>query len=130
MHQVNMDLYQWDAIARWLWKEDVSEYTDEEHPWLDSSWFPENTLEEKPAVFVFTYRDCNNGCSEPEVAKVLNDAQTVINYAINQPEIDPERITVVGTSVSADAAIDACFLLHKDEGFTCQNVVSLSPALP
>ena len=127
MHQVNMDLYQWDAIARWLWKGDVSEYQDDEHPWLDSSWFPENTLEERPAVFVFTYRDCNNGCSEPEVNKVLNDAQTVINYAINQPEIDSSRITVVGTSVSADAAIDACFLMHKNDGFDCQNVVSLSP---
>jgi photosystem II stability/assembly factor-like uncharacterized protein len=127
MHQVNMDLFQWDAIARWLWKGDISEYTDKEHPWLDSSWFPDNTLEERPAVFVFTYRECNNGCGSPDSRKVLNDAQTVINYAINQPEIDADRITVVGTSVSADAALDACFLMYRESGFECENVVSLSP---
>ena len=127
MHQVNMDLDQWNAIAPWLWKGDVSKFRDDSFPWLNSSWFPENTLKERPAVFVFTYRDCNNGCGLPDTTKLLNDAKTVINYAINQPEIDPERITVVGTSVSADAALDACFLMHRDTGFNCQNVLSLSP---
>jgi photosystem II stability/assembly factor-like uncharacterized protein len=135
MHQVNMDMNQWNAIAPWLWKMDASEYEewssipaqDGSTPWLDSSWFPENTLKEKPAVFVFTYRDCNNGCGLPDTTKILDDAKTVINYAINQAEIDPERITVVGTSVSADAALDACFLIHRESGFNCQNVLSLSP---
>ncbi|MBI9050737.1 MAG: hypothetical protein JEZ00_15050 [Anaerolineaceae bacterium] len=127
MHQVDMDLSQWDAIAAWLWKDDLSDFRDETLPWLNSSWFPENTLEEKPAILVFTYRDCGEGCSRPENRKILNDTQTILEYVLNQPEIDPKRITVVGTSVGADAALDACFLLQDKTDLDCDNVISVSP---
>jgi photosystem II stability/assembly factor-like uncharacterized protein len=128
MHQIDRDMRQWEPIAAWLWKQDLGTFAQpNEKPWLDPSWFPENTLNFKPGILIFTYRGCENGCTKPQAMNILADAQTALLYVLNRPEIDPERLTVLGTSVGADAALDSCFLLQDTSEYACQNVISASP---
>ena len=128
MHQIDRDMAQWYPIASWLWKQEPDPSTiDKKYPWLDPSWFPENTLNHKPGILLFTYRGCDNGCTKPQAMDILADAQTAIRYVMQRPEVDQSRVTVVGTSVGADAALDSCFLLQDTSDYACQNVISASP---
>jgi photosystem II stability/assembly factor-like uncharacterized protein len=128
MHQVNKNMHQWDAVAAWLWKGEISQYTDAENSWLNSTWFPENTLAERPAVLVFNYRDCGmEACYRPSNQQVLKDAQTALQYVLTLPATDVNEITVIGTSVGADAALNSCFLLQDDTDYACKNVLAFSP---
>jgi hypothetical protein len=128
MHQLNLDMDQWQAIAPWLWGAgEAVPVTDPEEAWLDSSWFPENTLSNAPGVLIFTYRNCYSGCKQPQNKKILQDAQTALQYVLTLPETDTDQITIVGTSIGADAAIDSCFLLQDKTAYACKNVIAVSP---
>ncbi len=128
MHQIDRDMRQWLPIASWLWKQEPDPSTiNKMYPWLDPSWFPENTLGFKPGILLFTYRGCDNGCTKPQAMNILADAQTAIRYVMERPEVNQDRVTVVGTSVGADAALDSCFLLQDTSNYACQNVISASP---
>jgi hypothetical protein len=73
------------------------------------------------AVFTFDFRghgESQGQAAEP--ADYLSDAKAAIETARSLPGVDPNRIALLGASIGADAAVDAC-------GEGCQGSFSLSP---
>jgi dienelactone hydrolase len=155
MHQYNLNLHEWDAIALWLqnageMQAGVSSLHDgkpvsiiseaaaglaqgepfgiaQGEPWQDASWFPALPDDFSAGVFTFTFRGCENGCQEMNREVWIADAQAALEKAATMPGADASRIVTMGTSIGADGAVDACALSASRSDLRCVGVFSLSP---
>lgn len=132
MHQYPMDHnIEWVAIAPWLQNRGLAQFVRSGgEPWADPSWFQSMAEGVDFGVFTFTFRNCLGGCKEDSVEsreEWILDAVAAIENAASFTTIDKEKVLVVGTSIGADAAVDACARLLDSEKATCIGVVSLSP---
>ncbi len=132
MHQYPMDHnIEWIAIAPWLQNRDMAaSVRSGGEPWTDPSWFSPMNEGFDFAVFTFTFRNCLGGCKEDSVEsreEWINDASAAIEAVASFRFVDPSRILVVGTSIGADAAVNACERMLEIEGINCSGVVSISP---
>ena len=132
MHWAPGDQYDWPAIAFWLQNRGLSEDDLEFSPasmgpWLDSSWFPEIPAESSYAVFSFTFRGCDGGCSSFDREAWLLDAQAAMQTAYMLEGIDQTRIVSAGASIGADGAPDGCLWLNEQAPGSCQGGFSFSP---
>ena len=122
MHWAPGDQSEWVEIARWL--QNRGEGGAASDPagatWLDPSWFPPVPEHLSFAVFTFTFRGCDGGCSSFQPEGWLLDALAAVETAKGLPGVDPGRLVAIGASIGGDGAIDAC-----DEG--CLGALSLSP---
>ena len=129
MHQYNLNQYQWDAIALWLQNAPGEKITKStaSSPWLDASWFPALPQDFSVGVFTFTFRDCEKGCGKHLPAEWLLDAEAAMGQAATMPGIDVTTIIPIGTSIGADAAVDACLQTAPRSSIRCAGAMSLSP---
>ncbi len=132
MHQYPMDHnIEWVALAPWLQNRGLAAYVRSgNEPWSDPSWFSQMIEGLDLNVFTFTFRNCLGGCSEDSVQsreEWIIDAVAAIESAASFIAVDKEKVIVLGTSIGADAAVDACARLLDSEKATCIGVVSLSP---
>lgn len=132
MHQYPLDHnIEWVAIAPWLQNRGMAENVRSGgEPWTDASWFSPMNDGFDFAVFTFTFRNCLGGCNEDSVEsreEWINDASAAIEAVASFRFVDPSRILVVGTSIGADAAVNACERMLTIEGLNCAGVVSISP---
>lgn len=126
MHQFGSDQRQWDEIALWL-------QTGQPSP--GASWLP--PLPEGLTFAVFTFDFRGHGASEGNRnldAGLLMDAQAALAFAKTQSGAAPDRVLTIGTSVGADAAVDACVSLTDEASVAetqetqgCVGALSLSP---
>ena len=73
------------------------------------------------AVFAFDFRGHGESQGRAvEPADYLSDAKAAIEAARSLPGVDPQRVALLGASIGADAAVDAC-------GEGCLGALSLSP---
>ena len=132
MHQYPLDHnIEWIAIAPWLQNRGMAaNVRSGGEPWTDPSWFSPMNDGFDFAVFTFTFRNCLGGCREDSVEsreEWINDASAAIEAVASFRFVDPTRILVVGTSIGADAAVNACERMLTIEGIDCAGVVSISP---
>jgi hypothetical protein len=132
MHQYPMDHnIEWIALAPWLQNRGLAAYVRSGgEPWADPSWFSPMIEGLDLNVFTFTFRNCLGGCSEDSVQsreEWIVDAVAAIESAASFVAVDKEKVIVLGTSIGADAAVDACARLLDSDKATCIGVVSLSP---
>ncbi|MBN2085874.1 MAG: hypothetical protein JW748_11690 [Anaerolineales bacterium] len=133
MHWVNGDMTDWNEIAPWLqntgYDNTYPNCQDESGKWWDPSWFPAVPAGKSYGVFLFTFRDhkpCERS-SEWKPAEWLLDAQAALKKASELEGADPKRIVAMGSSIGADAAVDACAWWNKQVPDSCQGALSLSP---
>lgn len=132
MHQYNMDhIIEWVALAPWLQnRESVYSMRTGADPWSDPSWFVPWIEGLDHAVFAFTFRNCLGGCNNDSVESKeewIVDGVSAIKAAGSFLSVDAQKIIVVGTSIGADAAVDACARLLDDASVKCVGVIALSP---
>ncbi|MCC7358226.1 MAG: hypothetical protein IT317_02040 [Anaerolineales bacterium] len=74
------------------------------------------------AVFTFDFRQHGESANGPvpDFGVFLDDARAAIEVARSQPDVDPDRVGLVGSSIGGDAAVDTCA-----DG--CVAALSLSP---
>jgi hypothetical protein len=121
MHWAPGDQNDWPEIAKWLQNRGASTGSGQSGtPWLDPSWFPPMLEGLSFAVFTFTFRGCEGGCSSFEPAGWLLDAQAAVETTKGLEGVDPSWLVAIGASIGADGAIDAC-------GEGCLGGLSLSP---
>ena len=132
MHQYPMDHnVEWIAIAPWIQNRGLTEAVRSSNEfWADPSWFPPMIEGADFGVFSFTFRNCIGGCNADSVAsreEWIIDAVSAIKSAASFTSIDPHRVIVLGTSIGADAGVNACVRLLDDDSVSCIGVISLSP---
>jgi hypothetical protein len=129
MHWAPGDQYDMAEIAYWLQNRGLGGVSDDTSgkPWLAPSWFPAVETEKSYAVFSFTFRDCEDGCSSFLREEWLDDAQSAVEFAYNLDGIDQQRIIMVGASIGADGAADGCLYLNEGHSGSCLGAFSLSP---
>jgi hypothetical protein len=129
MHWAPGDQEDWNEIAFWLQNRGLSGNSPNlgETPWLDPSWFPPMPEDQSFAVFTFTFRGCEGGCSTFDRSGWLLDAQSALDYARTLERVDPNRIVALGASIGADGAPDGCFWLNDQVENSCLGALSLSP---
>lgn len=144
MPQFNFDEHQWDVIAPWLqnrglvetalWQDVMvsSKAQTNDTPWFDSSWFPLVPEGLNVGVFTFTFRNCHGGCDKAnkDYYGWIMDAQAALKAFGSLPRVDAERIVMTGTSIGADAAVDACLKGTIDapsNGPACLGAMPISP---
>ncbi|NSW52409.1 MAG: alpha/beta hydrolase fold domain-containing protein [Anaerolineae bacterium] len=133
MHQYTFDHnIQWVALAPWLQNRGLTAAVRTGgEPFTDPSWFTPIIEGLDFAIFSFTFRNCEGGCQEDSVAsreEWVIDAVSAIKAAASFTNVNPQEIIVIGTSIGADAAVDACDRLADDESLRCAGIVSISPA--
>jgi len=72
------------------------------------------------AVFTFDFRGFGESGGQFDPAGWLMDAKAAYETAQSLPGIDPTKIAGIGSSIGADAVVDAC-------GNICKGALSLSP---
>ncbi|MCP4539395.1 MAG: hypothetical protein GY832_19840 [Chloroflexi bacterium] len=129
MHWAPGDQRDWTEIAHWLQNRGLGgQSPNSEHaPWLDPSWFPETLEGQSFAIFTFTFRGCEGGCSTFDRTGWLLDAQAAMETAQGLDGVDPQRIVAIGASIGADGAPDGCFWLNTESENSCLGALSLSP---
>ena len=60
-------------------------------------------------------------------AKAQQDAKAAALFGRTLEGIDPTRIVIMGSSIGADGAADACDFINQQYPGTCQGALSLSP---
>jgi dienelactone hydrolase len=81
----------------------------------------ESAEQQSYAVLAFDFRGHGESEGDPGNADgLLQDAQAAQSMMRTLPEVDPERIVLIGASIGADAAVDTC-------GEGCIGAISLSP---
>ncbi len=128
MHQSNNSQAVWRVIAPWLQNRGLPVETVPA-PWLDASWFPSVPEDLHVGVFIFTYRGCGStGCQNVDRgAEWQLDALAALETAATLPNADPAHLITFGTSIGADAAVDACQAYRALHGNGCIAAMALSP---
>jgi len=88
---------------------------------------PELPSDFSVAVFTFTFRTGENGCSDLLSTEWLMDAEAAIHKAASMPGVDATKIIPIGTSIGADAAVDVCEIIAPQSSLRCAGAISLSP---
>jgi len=132
MHQYPMDHnVEWIAIAPWIQNRGLTEAVRPSNEfWADPSWFPPMIEGADFGVFSFTFRNCIGGCNVDSVVsreEWIMDAVSAIKAAASFTSIDPQKVIVLGTSIGADAGVNACVRLLDNDSVSCIGVISLSP---
>jgi len=132
MHQYPMDHnVEWIAIAPWIQNRGLTEAVRSSNEfWADPRWFTPMIEGADFGVFSFTFRNCIGGCNSDSVESKeewIIDAVSAIKAAASFTSIDPQKIIVLGTSIGADAGVNACVRLLDDDSVSCIGVISLSP---
>ena len=89
--------------------------------------FPEMLDGQSFAIFTFTFRGCEGGCSSFDPEGWLLDAQAAMKTAQGLDGVDPQRIVAMGASIGADGAPDGCFWLNTESENSCLGALWLSP---
>jgi len=127
MHWAPGDQTEWIEIAFWLQNRGLIGNPIPAIPWLDPSWFPDMIADHSFAIFTFTFRNCENGCSNFDPDGWLMDAQAAMRTVHELDGIDPMRVVAIGASIGADGALDGCFWYNDQFGNGCLGALSLSP---
>ncbi len=128
MHWAPGDQTDWIEIAYWLQNRGLGgENANSAIPWLDSTWFPNMIADQSFAVFTFTFRNCENGCFNPDYAELLMDAQAAMRMLRALEGINPSQIATIGASIGADGGADSCFWYNDQYDHGCVGALSLSP---
>jgi hypothetical protein len=131
MHWAPGDQTHWTEVAYWLQNRGLSGSAPnpDDQPWLDASWFPEMPSDRSFAVFTFTFRGCEGGCSGFDREGWLLDAQAAMETAVQLEGVDPTQMAAIGASIGSDGAPDGCHLFNQahDDGSQCLGAFSLSP---
>jgi hypothetical protein len=129
MHWAPGDQGDWVEIAYWLQNRGLGGQTPNPGnvPWLDPSWFPETLEGQSFAIFTFTVRGCEGGCSSFDPDGWLLDAQAAMKAAQGLDGVDPQQMVAMGASIGADGAPDGCFWLNTESENSCLGALSLSP---
>jgi len=108
MHWAPGDKEEWNEIAFWLQNRGLAGTSPNvgTATWLDPTWFPAMPENRSFAVFTFTFRSCEGGCSAFEREKWLLDAQAALETASLLEGVDAARIAALGASIGADGAPD------------------------
>ena len=72
------------------------------------------------SVFTFDFRGYGESGGQFDPAGWLMDAKAAYKIAMSLPGVDPEKVVGIGSSIGADAVVDAC-------GNICKGALSLSP---
>ena len=127
-HWAPGDQTDWREIAFWLQNRGFGEESQTNtEPWLDPSWFPDIEEEWSFNVLTFNFRGCSGGCGSFNREGWLIDAQSAAEYGFEMEGIDREKIIMVGASIGADGAADACLYLNKAHRGSCRGSFSISP---
>lgn len=126
MHWAGGDQNDWVEIAYWLQNRGLGGQSEVSAPWLDPSWFPPMPESASFAVFTFSFRGCDGGCSDFDTAGFLLDAQAAMQTAAGLEGVDPLRVLSAGASIGADGAPDGCLYLNESSP-ACQGAFSFSP---
>ena len=129
IHWMPGDQDDWVEIAYWLQNRGLGGHStsNENTPWLDSSWFPVIKAEKTYNVFTFTLRNCVGGCKSLEQANWYLDVQAAVEYAYELEGVDKDNIVMIGASVGSDGAIDGCAYLNRIHPDACKGALSFSP---
>jgi hypothetical protein len=129
MHQFNLDnVEQWEAFGFWL-NNRLPDSPTGDSIYQDPSWFPELRPEFNIGALTFPFRGCEDGgCegTERDNEGWINDAHGALAFGFEIPMIAPDMIAAIGTSIGADAAVEACLRMQED-GFGCAGVLAVSP---
>ncbi len=114
-------------------------------PWWDPTWFPPMPEDVSFAVFIFDFRDYGEseaGLDSPQEwaldalaayqrSMVLHGTASTLDFGkVAKPSqmISFSSIWGIGSSIGADAVLDACYMLNEKLGeFICKGFLSLSP---
>jgi hypothetical protein len=130
LHQYNHDnVEQWEAFGYWLNNRVPVDAPTGDALYQDPSWFPELADEFNMSVLTFPFRGCEmGGCqgAPQDHDGWISDAQGALAFGFEVPTIAPDLIVAIGTSIGADAAVEACQRIQAD-GFNCAGVLAISP---
>ncbi len=132
MHWVGGDMSDWYEIAPWLQNRGLKNpfTTPSGFGWWIPSWFPPLASDQSYGVFIFSFRNCApfpDGCRLFDVNGWTLDAQAALQKAATLEGVDPNRISVIGSSIGADGAVDACAWINSQKPGGCRGALSLSP---
>ncbi len=128
LHWAPGDQTDWREIAFWLQNRGLGgEEEANMEPWLDPSWFPEIDENWSFNVLVFNFRGCSGGCSSFNREGWLVDAKSAAEYGFDLEGIDRGQIIMVGASIGADGAADACLHINTIHPGSCKGSFSISP---
>lgn len=128
MHWTRGDQSEWDAVARWLQNRGtLAGVSPGQQPWTNPGWFPAMPEPLAPAVFTFTFRGCDGGCSGFPSADWLLDARAAMEAASQLEGVDRHRVLAVGASIGADGAVDGCAWMNREHPGDCLGAFALSP---
>ncbi len=75
--------------------------------WSFVSWLPERNVN----VFMFDYRGFGKSEGKPSPQGLLDDTQSAMNYVRHRPDVNPERLVLLGQSLGGNnvlAAVGSC----------------------
>lgn len=127
MHWAQGDQDSWSAVAGWVQDRGLQADGKGSKPWKRTAWFPEFPETLDLAVFTFSFRGCEGGCSGFPAAGWLLDARAAAAAAAGLPGVDPSRILTAGASIGADGAVDACSWWNGNGEGRCLGAFALSP---
>lgn len=127
LHWMLGDQNDWQVIAPWLQNRGlVVEGVDDTIKWKDASWFPDIPDDQSFNVFTFTFRGCEGRCPGFNREAWLLDVEAVANHIPQLENVNPEQVVMIGASIGADGAANACDFYNRDHG-GCLGAFSLSP---
>ncbi len=127
MHWAPGDQNDYSHLAPWLQNRGMIPPQPGSQPFQQPAWFPRLADGQSYAVFTFTFRFCEGGCSRFSRDQWLLDAQAAAEFAASLPGVDPQRVLMAGASIGADGAADACLYLNQKNPGACRGAFSLSP---
>lgn len=129
MHWAPGDMEDWNEIAFWFQNRGLGGTSPnvDTAPWLDPTWFPAMFEDQSFAVFTFTFRGCEGGCSSFDPDGWQMDALAALKTASELEGVDPTQLATLGASIGSDGAPDACGPMNAELDGTCLGALSLSP---
>jgi len=129
MHWAPGDKEEWNEMAFWFQNRGLAGTSPKagQQTWLDPTWFPPMLAGQSFAVFTFTFRGCDNGCSSFNPNGWFLDAIAAMETAAALEGVDPALITTIGASIGADGSPDACGPFNNIHNNGCLSALSLSP---
>jgi len=129
VHWARGDMEEWEQIAFWLQNRGLLVRTpDYNSSWKSSDWFPEFFSEGPLSVFVFTLRECQDGCKSYLPGSWLMDIEAAMLEVVQLQGVDKNNVLTAGASIGADGALYGCAWMNQIGFGSCKGSFSLSPA--